>query len=74
MLHEISLKHVQVSTFTAGMHRVSTSGNLELDFASLENLAINTSNRCPKSLTDYMVMQSLQHKKLVSITCAKLPM
>ena len=37
-------------------------------------LAINTPKRCPKSVTDHVVMHLLQHKKLASITCAKLSM
>ena len=74
MLLEIMLKLVQVHTSITGTQQVSTSGHFALDFASLEKLAINTSKRCPKSVTDYVVMHLLQHKKLASITCAELSM
>ena len=34
-------------------------------------LGINSSQRCPKSVTDCMVTHSSRHKKLASIICAK---
>ena len=74
MLLEIMLKHDQVLAPTAGMQQVSTSGDFALDFALLGKLAINTSKRCPKSLTDHVVMHLLQHKRFASKTCAKLSM
>ena len=74
MLLEIMLKHIQVPTSTKVMQQVSTSGNFALDFAWLVKLAINASKQCPKSVTDYVVMRLLQHKKLASTTCAKLTM
>ena len=52
MLLEITLKQVQVLTFTTGLQQVSTDGNFALDFAFLAKLLIITSKQCPKSVSD----------------------
>ena len=72
LLEIIVLKHVQVHTSIMEMQRVFTGGNFALDFALLVKIVISTSKRCPESAADYVAMQSLQHKKMASITCAKL--
>ena len=62
---------LQVQISTLETQQVSTNGNFALDFALLVKLVINTSKRCPKSVTDCVVTHSSRHKKLDSIICAK---
>ena len=62
---ETTLKRVQ---------SLSMNGNFALDCASPENLVINTSKRCQKSVMDRVATHSSRHKKLASIICAKLSM
>ena len=50
------------------------NGNFILDFALLVKQVTNTSKLCSNSVMDYVVAHSSLHKKLVSITCAKLSM
>ena len=72
MLLEIMLKHVQVHTSIMERQRVFTRGNFTLDFALLVKMVTNTSKQRPKSATDYVTTHSSRHKKLSSITSAKL--
>ena len=62
------LRDAAVHTSITEVQRASTNCNYALDFARLVKLATNTSKHRPKCVTDYVS----RHKKLTSMTCAKL--
>ena len=72
MLLGIMLKRVQADMSSMETQQVSMNGNSAHGYALLVNPVINTSNRCPRSVTDCVATHSSRHTTLASTICAKL--
>ena len=62
MLPGIMLKLVQTQISTMETQKDSMNVNFALDYALSENLVINASKRCPKSVTDCEMTHTSRHR------------